>query len=739
MPEGSNSNRQPYATTVSSMHDENNQDLGQVPQTRGTVPVWGGEAPASTMPGFSDQQARTSTTAVQTVERPGDKIEDQMGANLYYTSSSQDLATNSRNEPKQYRSNNGRPARMPVEEVHASSLQGRQNINRQQTTKNSDKVFETQSSRRGNHREEESTDLASATNDVMTPHPGQGDTHSLDGIQPPSEKMRRYISATKSSSSAVSNKARSISSTYDRKPEFSAYIIKDGVGHRVPRSFNRGFGDRVVELVGPLSSQNSLYKRLAFLSDDDMAILQAILVSRGVSDQTSIQVKQLHRSPWSKKGSATLVILKDNNTKPFELDLEPMRWQPVRISNPATIRGDLDDSYSMKRDSQGPWNSPEPGFRHGNTKHQTTAISGPGGAQATTTSSSGDEISRSEVQDVSTELMCEEDYIRELTTYRVWTIQKLGSQNTSTWVRCRLEEENLSNDEATNRVIQLDKDGVSILDKKLALQPDQRHQVHRLVGRVVTQMSNAEYQLTLRQLELAKERLKGLRRISTRTSAIVVYFAKSPRPGANLHQLHHREVRELFVDHSSANLRTTPGPPGPATEDNIRKVPAAPFNPHGPPYPKTFNSQWERRFHDTKTGEHKGQQARSKDISQNSLGVDYSDSEESDTDEEDWALDESSTSYATANSGPPAPERTRGRCDTEVGRSMARRSGLPRSPSLKSVQGRYRDYEKDRSHMTVRRASYLSRGKFIYQAVFVNKMLTFIRYGATRDNQPTTI
>lgn len=468
--------------------------------------------------------------------------------------------------------------------------------------------------------------------------------------------MKQYISAT-----TVSNNGRIISSTHDIEPESCAYIIKNGMGYPMPRSSNWGLGDRVLETVGPWSSQKSLYKRLAFLSDDDMAALQTILTSRGFSAQTFIQVKILPRKPWSRKGSAVLVILKDNNLKPFEKD-EPMPWRSLRDSNASKPPGDVHDFQWI---DGGPtkMSAPlEPNTRLGATTYRTTAIPEPSGLQPTMSYSSADKKTHREVQDVSTALMDPEDFIRELTTYRVWIIQPHNSQNTSSWAKCTLEEENLSHEEAARRVVELDKSGVSILDKKLALQLDQRYQVHRLLERVVAQQSSPEYKWILRQLEMPKERKKGLRRIRPTTCAIVVYLARSPKPGTDLLQLHHRDAQGIRIPtghHENHRTGVFPLP----TEDDVSIAPPAPSNHHGPPQGGTRRSPWERYFLDLKVRQHKGQPPASPNgKSRGSLGVGYFSNVGSDTETSDSrgiSLDESQASVATKPSRRHDPERTR--------------------------------------------------------------------------------
>lgn len=295
-----------------------------------------------------------------------------------------------------------------------------------QQKKGQDKAFEARSLKTDDRPEEAHADMSPSDTDVATPRPGQNEP--LSDIQRTSEKPRRHISTTNARSYTVSSNARSPLSTHDIEPETCAYIIKDGIGYHMPRSFDRGLGDRVLEMVGPWSSQNSLYKKLAFMSNDDMAALQTILTYRWFSDQTCIQVKALHRKPWRRKGSAILVILKDRNPRPFKID-EPMAWRPLRASNAGTVLRDSLESHSIERSLKMASNTPEPSSRLGNINNHTTGILEHSGAHLAMSNSSTGNTPHRDVQDVSTELMDQEDYIRELTTYRVWTIQQLYSQN----------------------------------------------------------------------------------------------------------------------------------------------------------------------------------------------------------------------------------------------------------------------------------------------------------------------
>lgn len=124
----------------------------------------------------------------------------------------------------------------------------------------------------------------------------------------------------------------------------------------------------------------------------------------------------------------------------------------------------------------------------------------------------------------------------------------------------------------------------------------------------MNQQSSPEYQWTLRQLELAKERMRGLRRIRPRTSAIIVYLARSPKQGANLHEIYQREEqgnnRLLNTDQQNHHSGEIP----PTTEDDVlEEAPPAPFNPHGSSKAGNDGLQWERNFLDRKTGGWKGQ------------------------------------------------------------------------------------------------------------------------------------
>lgn len=579
------------------------EDLGQEP-----IQVPGG--PMMTSDG---NWVKDSAAAVQPPGRQSKGVGLPSDPSIYRTSRVQEHANLPTGEPQQHQihhrqqNTHNRPARPIVMEENVDDHQETYRAPMMASEDVKSKV----------HFKEVQASPASSQSDMVTSQLEEDEPHSVAKV--PSQKKRRSISRTDKSFTAFTNDARSVWSTTGPEPEICSYIIRDGVGYHMPRAFNQGLGDRILEKASPWVSQKSLYKQLAFLSRDDMEALQDILTTSGFSDQTFIQVKALQRTPWSKKRSALLITLEDHNPRPLEVTYGEnglISWRPFRAWTPGSFAKHAEASRPTTRSQQTVSNS-LPVF--GMNTQRITGELGASGAQNTMPDSStsiSNDVVHGEVQDISTRLMDEDDYIRELTTYRVWTIRQLSDQNIKSWAKCILEEESLSQDEILKRVIQLDKDRTPILNKKLALQPDQRSQVNSLIERITTHQPSPKYQWTLRQLEMAKAGMKTLRLMS-RTSAIVIYLARSPRPSTNLQELRHRDLQGFnFRDSGQEGYARTPRPLNRPvnvsqrqrmTTDRVSSAPRPPHNPHGPPQAGNHASYWERDFIESKIQRQKSQ------------------------------------------------------------------------------------------------------------------------------------
>ncbi|ROV98084.1 hypothetical protein VMCG_06986 [Cytospora schulzeri] len=243
-------------------------------------PDGGGEILPTTAT-WNDNRTTERTKAVQPVEIKLENVEDQLDPKEYRTYSLQEPTISSRKATQKHQGNvgqsrtNSRPNWQPIDNANTQDREGKYN---QPAEDGQEKSFEARSLEADIGHEDAGAAISPSNSDVATPRPGQEEPQSY--IRLPSEKFRRHFSANSPSSYTVFDNAGSLSRIHDIEPEACAYIIKDGKGHPMPRSFNRGLGDRVLEMVGLWSSQKSLYRKLAFLSNDDMAALQTILTSQ---------------------------------------------------------------------------------------------------------------------------------------------------------------------------------------------------------------------------------------------------------------------------------------------------------------------------------------------------------------------------------------------------------------------------------------------------------------------------
>jgi hypothetical protein len=109
------------------------------------------------------------------------------------------------------------------------------------------------------------------------------------------------------------------------------------------------------------------------------------------------------------------------------------------------------------------------------------------------------------VQDVTPlKPITEADCAKILTIYGAWTIQKVISledmqdNSSKSWLQCTIRKEPLGSAEIIERVEDLDNDKLPIIQKKLALQPDQQQQVSRLLADVALEERDRNYEWHLR-------------------------------------------------------------------------------------------------------------------------------------------------------------------------------------------------------------------------------------------------
>lgn len=396
------------------------------------------------------------------------------------------------------------------------------------------------------------------------------------------------------------------SSTAVPEAQTCVYIIKQGRSHAIPHRLEPGLRDLVRNTLGLHQTQKSVYKKLASLTPENMAALEAVLDNGGSGAQTRklVELSVLHKSPFHIGGNqepAVMAIVEDVNTQ-----------RPWREDRKNLLESD--------NDGVGPTSTYPKETFHGGRQH---SVHKEVGSLSHSDVYSDDTYFAARpqhrgIQNVSSEMMNSEDYREALTTYRVWVIQqhsglKQTQPETQSWVECTVVEDFCSREDIMQRLRVMDSKQSSANMKKLSLRPDQQTQIDRLHERVAHREGSGEYQWNLRQLDLIRSRSNIFQLIPTIT-AIFVYLARTPRGHVDLRRLFEKEMTgdDEYKEYVSHGARTFPpnqyapnfdnydrgnslpnyqphipdydyrwAPP--ATQPRPPLPPRPPYNPHGPP------------------------------------------------------------------------------------------------------------------------------------------------------------
>lgn len=400
------------------------------------------------------------------------------------------------------------------------------------------------------------------------------------------------------------------SSTAVPEAQMCVFIIKQGRYHAIPHRLEPGLRDTFSSALPFRQSQKSVYKKLASLSPENIAALQAVLDDGESGPQTRrlVQLSILQKSPFQFGGSkepAVMAVVED---------LYPQRpW----IEDGRTSQ-DNDDYSARSPTDRRP-------FPHEKRHHQMSKEFGPQFNTYTGPNGRGRLIKRRphrDTQDVSRDMMSRDDYQAALTTYRVWIIQQHPSLHQSesdpqSWAKCAVTEDVRGHDDIARSLLILDSKPPSVNKKRLSLRIDQQTQISRLHETVINNETDPEFQWSLRQLNLIRSKSKPFQLIPSIT-AIFVYLARSPRAHTDLQRLfekqHMPEVDSVPINSSMANgaqplsvpepaplfnngnpfmgqqpkhhshlgIRPPPPPP-PVFQPPPPLPPDAPYNPYGPP------------------------------------------------------------------------------------------------------------------------------------------------------------
>lgn len=315
-----------------------------------------------------------------------------------------------------------------------------------------------------------------------------GTTSEVSVMDSDTSRPPKSASGSRIDASSKFPRAKAVSDASDSTKV--AYIIREGTVHQLPHFYGSGLKDKISNKINFWSSPKSAYKQFAFLDDDSKKAIQSLLEDIKPSSLASVKMEFLRQSSLrlsKSKESAILLIIQEPS--------------PCQNEN---------DSSTHKPSRRG-------------TQRET-------GLHSTTAALHWD------------------DYLRELTTYKVISIQPLldiqqpkDFLDADSWASCTGSEQALSKGTILRRLAALDKDGMSISDKKARLQSEQREQVHRALKDAASGYQDPFYQWALRQLETVKSSRTSLLRRNPKILALVIYLERSPRPDVDLVSLYDRE------------------------------------------------------------------------------------------------------------------------------------------------------------------------------------------------------
>lgn len=265
------------------------------------------------------------------------------------------------------------------------------------------------------------------------------------------------------------------------------FIVREGSAQPAPPLSSRGLNRSLTGRFTLRSPRDLGYREFAFLNDLDRKAIESLLEGTRPSKQASVQMKILKKSSllgFGRAKSAVLVIIE-----------EPGKSEKAEHS---------------------------------------LAHSPPGsGSKAL----NGSKLARG--GDIG-----DGDYFRELTTYKTISIHPLLdvrrpkiSIDKIEWENCARAEVKLDRAEVLRRLTRIDKDGLSVADKRESLNSQQRLQIRMaLVEASRTNTDPRNFEWTIRQLELIRKRVH-LWSFTPVTVAVVAYLQRSPRPHADLESL----------------------------------------------------------------------------------------------------------------------------------------------------------------------------------------------------------
>ncbi|KAI1840598.1 hypothetical protein JX266_013202 [Neoarthrinium moseri] len=354
----------------------------------------------------------------------------------------------------------------------------------------------------------------------------------------------------------------------------SACLIDSESAHVLPQPVELGIRDKILKSLNWWPSKKGLTRKLAFLSVDDRNILEEFLDSGSSPLKPDlVRLKTIKEIPWKfwgkqkaarialfeheigdtpRRSSDSLHYLADDVKFPGSEDRARIDRE-ILSENPwprgPAVYPYMEDEFSgfgsgaTQRGPPGPPPPPEPCPPNYGTYPVTLP------PQFVQAARPVQDI-ENRVQDVSHMLLLEDEYRKRFTSLKVWTVHPYISQqylksSATNWTRCMVSQEYFNKEELEKRIQILDSQTDDVLEKKAALEPDQRAQIIHLLSTTNCRETNPNYDWSLRQIEIVKDR-RGRR--TKQVIAMLVYLSRAPRVDMNvaaLYKLEHQIVPQI--------------------------------------------------------------------------------------------------------------------------------------------------------------------------------------------------
>lgn len=363
----------------------------------------------------------------------------------------------------------------------------------------------------------------------------------------------------------------------------TAYLIRNGESHELPHVDRLGLTKSHAKRLLSQARNQDWLRIFAFLNDKEMSAVQQILRSdsdSSIGDWTRrlILLQRIRRSRikfWRGKEMPLLAIVGDVREIEKESSVKNndvvytkfiVRETPSSSRDPENNDGlatgekpDLNRSQGLNKMNRKRFSGPPPPLTFSGILPPSTSPSHSDSGLLHPT----DPNIRLQaplqrpwwmIQDVSSRsILSETDAREQITTYEVYTIQRIESQNPNeedAWARCNVVRESLNDREIIHRINELNKEGPTTIQKKASLSHNQQLHITRLLSSVTRSETDPNFQWTLAQLEkvISENCKKSNSSFSSKvvassifskatTTSLIVYLCRTPARGLNCRAL----------------------------------------------------------------------------------------------------------------------------------------------------------------------------------------------------------